>query len=283
LIYVACTVAGAFICAIAQATSMAATRYMHPLKVCFYRFTIAVPFCYLAGFFTTGKTLPGVTVEQFLYIGSIGFIAWGIGGFLFFYAMSKGSMHRVAPISNSLVIFVVILSIIFLGEPFFKELIFIVLILGAGIGMIAPTSKNDKQWKPAVPVAVMVAFLWGTSIVMTKVAVAGVPYPYFVFIKMIFTSGFFFIVQLFYKTPSNKKGILLCFASALALVAGDSLLMMAVDGLPASIFSPIYATVIPFGFVFSVVFLKEKPHKRNWWGMGLIFLAAAICGYLGSN
>ena len=62
-------------------------------------------------------------------------------------------------------------------------------------------------------------------------------------------------------------------------MVGDILLMAGVGGLPASIFSPVFATTIPFGFISSVVFLREEPVRRNWLGMVLIFLAAAICGY----
>jgi drug/metabolite transporter (DMT)-like permease len=91
----------------------------------------------------------------------------------------------------------------------------------------------------------------------------------------LFLSGFY----PFTPTRVTKYGFFYGLLSAMTLVVGDILLMAGVDGLPASVYSPLYSTTIPFGFIFSIAFIKEKPVRRNWLGMAMIFAAAAICGY----
>lgn len=279
MIFIFYTVLGSAICAVAQALGMAATRHMHPFKVCAMRFGLGIPFCYLLSVAFTKSWVPHLTLDQYLLAALVGVISWGVGAMMFFTAMQKGSMHRVGPVANSLGIWSVFLSIFFLGEPFFWALIVVVALLGAGVFLMAPASKTTQKWKPAIPFALAVSLMWAVGIVLTKVAIHGVPYPTFVCVKMVASTAFLMLFYPFTPTRINRQGFMLGLGSALTLVIGDTLLMAGVDGLSATLFSPLFATTIPFGFLFSVVYLKEKPLRRNWIGMILIFAAAAICGY----
>jgi drug/metabolite transporter (DMT)-like permease len=279
MIYIFYTILGAAICAVAQALGMAATRHLHPFKVCALRFGLGAPVCYAFSVAYTRTWIPDLTPTQYLLAAVVGVSSWGIGAMMFFTAMQKGGMYRVGPVSNSLGIWTVILSVIFLGEKFFGALAVVMILLGAGVFLIAPASAKADKWKPAIPMALAVSVIWAAGIVLTKVAVRGVPYPTFVCIKMVAATVFLLFFYPFTGTKMNGKGFLLGLGSAFTLVFGDTLLMAGIDALPASLFSPLFATTIPFGFLFSIVFLKEKPLVRNWIGMLLIFAAAAICGY----
>jgi len=279
LIYIIYTLLGTAIVAIAQTAGKVALRDIHPIKVCFYRFSLGAPICYLIGVYQTHKWLPDIAFKRFIFIASIGIVAWGIGAVIFFWAMKKDSMHRVGTLSNSLSIWAVFLSIIFLEEKFFPAMIPVLILLIFGVVLLSPAAEGAERWKPAIPVGILISIIWATTIVAQKVAIHGVPYSTFVAIKMAATTVFLLFFYPFTPTKLTRHGFFYSLISALTLVVGDILLMAGVDGLPASIFSPLYSTTIPFGFVFSVMFIKEKPVRRNWIGMLLIFAAAAICGY----
>ncbi|MFA6451153.1 MAG: DMT family transporter [bacterium] len=279
MIYILYTLLGAAIVAIAQTAGKLALRDLHPVKVCAFRFGLGAPVCYLLGVAQTHNWNPGLTMHQYLIIALIGVGAWGIGAVIFFWAMKMDSMHRVGTISNSLSVWVVLISVLFLGEPFFPAMIPALILLVAGAALLSPQTEGSKRWAPAIPIGILISVIWALSIVMTKIAVHGVPYPTFVAIKMAGATLFLMVLYPFTPTRVTKHGFIYGLISALTLVVGDTLLMAGVDGLPASIFSPLYSTTIPFGFLFSVAIIKEKPVRRNWLGMALIFAAAAICGY----
>ena len=280
---VAATLVGCLIVAFSQMTGKMATNHLHPVKVCALRFGLAAPFCYAVHVKTSGAwTLP-INWQLFGMIGIIGILGWGVGALLFYTVMQKDSMHRVAPVCNSVSIFTVALSIVFLDEKFFPALGVVMVLLVVGIFFMTPSAAGTRRWGPALPVAVLVSLFWAVNLVMTKVYIVGVPKPAFVLVKMIVATSFHLCLFLFERSPINMKGFQYSLISAFLLVAGDILLMMGLDGLPASVFAPIFATVIPFGFLLSVVILKERPVSRNWAGMLLIFAAAAICGYYGTK
>ncbi len=281
MLYILYTILGCFICAIAQVAGTAATRDLHPVKVCFFRFGLAAPMCYVLSVAMTGDAFPDLTLRQYAMTALVGLISWVVGAIIFFTAMNKGGMHRVAPVSNSIGIWTVLLSVIFLGEKFLPMFIPVIILLGIGVAFMGPAPKNGAHnWRPAIPAALLVSILWAVGIIITKIAVAGVPYATFVFIKLTAAAVALGAMYPFVGGKVTRKTFLICLLSATTLVFGDTLLMAGLDGLPASVWAPLFATTIPFGFVLSIIFLKENPLRRNWLGMIFIFAAAAICGYI---
>lgn len=277
------TVAGAAVLAIAQMTGKQAADEMDPVKSCFFRFVFSIPLCWGLLALTTGRWWFDASVSRILTIAAIGMIAWGVGALVFFTVMKRDSMHRASPISNSLSVWVAVLSILFLGEPFFPALVGVLALLLCGVALMAPENGTGRAWKWGIPLALLVAILWSVSIVLTKAFIRGIPAPGFVLIKVMAASVFH---AFFYRSsPSrpNRNGVLLSVASAITLVGGDTLFVFGVSGLTASIATPLFTTTIPFGFLLSVFVLKEKPTWKNWVGMILIFIAAALCGYYGSK
>lgn len=277
------TVTGCFVVAFSQLTGKMAADRIHPLYVCGLRFGMAIPVCFGVLVYETGSLSLDITWKLFVIIGLIGVLAWGGGALLFYTLMSRDSMHRVLPICNSVSIWTVALSIIFLGEPFFPALGLVLVMLAIGIAYMTPSHAGTQRWKPAIPLALLVALMWSVNLILSKLYVDQVPRPMFVLIKMIWASGFHLTFFPMVRSRITRSGFGFALVSAMLLVPGDILLMMGVNGLPASIFSPVYATVIPFGFLLSVIILKERPMARNWFGMSLIFAAATICGYYGSR
>lgn len=269
--------------AFSQLSGKLAVERMHPVKVCFLRFGLSAPVCYGVMVCRTGEWRLPMTPGVFMMVLFIGVLGWGAGALLFHVLLFRDSMHRVVPPANSMSIWVVVLSIVFLKEPFFPVLAVVLVMLAAGTFLMAPSAASTRRWAPALPLAVLVSLFWSVNIVMSKVYIAGMPPSAFVFVKMVGGAAFalaFFPVE---RSRFNRPGFLWSAASAMLLVGADILIMTGLQGMPASIWSPMYASIIPFGFLMSVVALKEKPVVRNWLGMALIFMAAAVCGYFGAK
>lgn len=284
LVGILCTVAGTSFCGTAQMAGKTAVKYFPPVKMCAVRYAMSAVMCYMLGVMTTGRYVPQIGMRDLGVTVLISLMAWGIGAFLFFTAMQKDSMHRVTPLSNSISIWATVLSIVFLGEKFFPALGVAMLLLIVGIPMMTPGKGAERRWKWAMPAAFAVSVLWAFSIILTKLLISDINYVEFVYIKMVVAAAFHIVASMFVKEKSDYfRGLKFIVLSAVALIVGDTLLMAGVDRLPASVFSPVFATIIPFGFLGSIIFLGEKPIRRNWVGMLLIFAAAGICGYYGAR
>jgi len=277
------TVVGTVLCAMAQLTGKVAAGRMPPVKMCAIRYGAAAPMCYAVMVGMTGRWDTGMDLSQTGMASLIAIIAWGFGAIFFFTTMRLDSMHRVAPVSNSLSVWTVLLSVLFLREPFFPALAVILVVLVGGISLMTPDATTQNRWKWAIPAGVAVSILWAVSIVLTKVTISDVHVAAFVFVKMVAAAIFHTALSPAAKGTVHRDGIKFVIISAACLVVGDTLLMAGLSRLPASIFAPVFATIIPFGFIGSVFLLGERPLKRNWAGMGLIFLAAAVCGYYGAR
>lgn len=276
------TVAGSAVVAVSQMYGKRATDEIHPIQLCFLRFGLAAPFCYGLNVFFTHRWIPSATSGELWLSVLVGFVGWVAGAILFYIAMQLDSMHRVATICSSISVWAAVMSIVFLGEPLFMAMIAALALLTVGIVLMAPVAKETKKWRWAIPVSVLVSVLWALSIVLTKVALGSLDVTTFVLIKLVAATLCHLAILPFLKQRFTANGVKNGFLSAATLVAGDLFLMLGVQGLPASVFSPIFATTIPFGFIVSVIFLGEHPMGRNWLGMALIFAAAALCGYYGT-
>ncbi len=283
LLPVASTICGAAVLAYAQMTGKQAADEMDALKSCLYRFGASIPFCWLLMRATEGRWTFAVTTQQAVATSGIAIIAWGLGALLLFHTMKLDGMNRASSISNSLSVWVAILSIIFLGESFFPALVLVLLLVLAGIYFMSPDKKaGAASWRWGIPAALAVALIWATSIVLTRVYIRGIAPAEFVLIKVITVTVFHFATSRGSRAATTPRGIRLSIISAATLVCGDTLFMIGLKGLPASIAAPLYTTTIPFAFLLSIFILHEKATWKNWTGMALIFAAAAISGYFGA-
>ena len=277
------TVLGCFVMAGAQITGKMAADRVPLFRMCALRFGLAIPVGYAAYIANTGRFRLGFTLPQCIIFALIGVLSWGIGASLFFLITHRDGIHRAAPICNSMTVWVVALSVIFLKEPLFPALGVVVVLLLTGIILMTPAAKEQKHWSPAIPLAVVVSLVWAVTIVLSKVFLKGVDPSAFVCVKVIGATLFLSLIAPFSKGPVLRGGLALTALSGACLAGGDILLMVGVKALHASVFSPLYATTIPIGFLLSIFILKEKPVPRNWFGMALIFIAAAVCGYYGAK
>ncbi len=278
------TILGCMICACAQVMGKAGAESIGSLRACVVRFAGVIPLSWLVMYGSTGSVIPQISGVDAAKAAVIAILGWGVGSWMFFYVATRDGMSRVGPVANSLPVWSVALSMLMLGDRWFPAMGPVLVLLMAGIVMMAPAAKEGLgRWKPAVPIAFGLALIWAFTTVMNKTFIHGIPYPAFVFVKFCGAGVFFIVAGFFSRGRMSLRGFLISYLSGVALIVADILLTAGLDGLPASVFSPLYSTIIPFTFLGSVVFLGEKPRRRHWTGMIFIFAAAVLCGYYGTK
>lgn len=216
-----------------------------------------------------------------------GIIGWAIASQLFFSIMSKNSLHRIAPIVNSFPLWVVLLAILFLGEKVTFMFFAAVGIVLCGVWLLAPKSEEKNESVTGILLSVLVSFLWAVSVVLTKYCLSYNNLLTVLFFKLVVVAPVFWIWVLSstnrdsswftkMKQKFNKQGVKYSVLSGLCLVVGETFYMLALKNDTASRVSLVTNTVIPFVFLFSIVFLGEKPRWWNYLGTALIFLGISL-------
>ena len=79
------------------------------------------------------------------------------------------------------------------------------------------------------------------------------------------------------KIKFNKKYVgLSVLAGTLGFFVGQILSLFALEMEKASVLSPIYGAVIPFGFLLSILLVKERPAKKAILGMIIVFAGVLL-------
>lgn len=237
--------------------------------------TFVAPLIILFALSTNSLSYPGpfLTVIAIL----IGVISWCGACELYFYLLNKVAVHRILPIGNSYPVWGVFAAVLLLGEEV-TPLIFVsaaLVILGAYFLVL----KGEKTglWKRMVPLALLVAIIWGAIIVPNKFCLnEGMTVGTLLTIEVISAAVACNIAmgirQIRAGIKFDKKGVRMSFLSGFSgFFMGHILFLSALGMEKASVLSPITGAVIPFGFLLSILLVRERPSKRAILGMIIVF------------
>ncbi len=237
--------------------------------------TFVAPLIILFALSTNSLSYPGpfLTVIAIL----IGVISWCGACELYFYLLNKVAVHRILPIGNSYPVWGVFAAVLLLGEEV-TPLIFVsaaLVILGAYFLVL----KGEKTglWKRMVPLALLVAIIWGAIIVPSKFCLnEGMTVGTLLTIEVISAAVACNIAmgirQIRAGIKFDKKGVRMSFLSGFSgFFMGHILFLSALGMEKASVLSPITGAVIPFGFLLSILLVRERPSKRAILGMVIVF------------
>lgn len=213
-----------------------------------------------------------------------GFIAEFLGAELYFYIMKRSAAHRVIPAGNSDTLWATLIAISFFGEEA-RVVVFLAIalvIIGTFFLAQEDVSGSESKWRAGVVLAVLVAFLWGLSLPITKYCMDNGMSSATVQIIRIAVASLLCNALFFARRPSLKsksapskalKLTLLC--GFIAFFLGFLLWLQALKMTSASAIAPFLGGKVAFGFLFSILILKEKSTKKAILGM-LSILAGII-------
>lgn len=240
------------------------------------RTSIVVPMAVLFAILTGSLANPGL---EYIFAGALaGMIGWFAAAQLYFHLLKRGSAHRIMPVGNSYPLWGIILAVLFLGEEARPVLFAAAVLVIIGAYFLAPKQNKSSHWNIAtVPSALLVAVIWGSTIFLGKYCLnGGMTAGTLLVLVVVFGAAFcdvtMVITHIKNRIKFDKKCVGISMLSGtVSLFIGDVLSFFALGMEKASVLSPIYGAVIPFGFLLSIFLLKEKPAKKMILGMITVF------------
>lgn len=243
-------------------------------------------------------------VPYALFRGGFAFSSWSIvgiacaggvlnaflGTWMFYFAIERSSAHQTASLANTGPFWGVVTSVLILGErPTVATFVAAVLVVVGAYFLLErgrgkPTRHHVLPWLAALGAG----FLWGfSSAVPAKYCLSNGMNPItYQFLMSVSSGGCWLGLAL----PSllrcrlsfTRRGLTYAFVTSLfGFFVGWILWLTGLELVPASFLSPISGTTVLFTFLFSIVFLRERPTWRAVIGGTFIFGGVFLVSWLG--
>lgn len=244
--------------------------------------SFAILFVFPYALLTRGLSFPGV--DLILLAALPGIIGKSAGTNLYFYIMSRSPAHKVMPIANSAGLWSIIIAILFLGENA-RPIVFVSAIIVI-LGMYLLTSNEGRdasnQWIWGVILALLVSVLWGLELPIMKHCLSQGMSPSTYQAVMVTTAAGTCSTAMLSPNSKQKlnltrRGIKTSLISGFfAFFLGFVLWLHAVEMETASAIAPFSGGTILFGFILSVALLGERPTKKAFLGLMMMFVGMLL-------
>jgi len=225
-----------------------------------------------------------MVAPKLLIIAVLGGILDSFGGtLLHMIALKRSPAHEAVSLSNTAPFWGVVAAVVFLGEsPQFASFAAAVLVVLGAYFLASNHDRSDKQttrWGPWIALAAGV--LWGvaeivpakhclthgmTPLTYQLMALTGSATAWGVFALSRYCLGGF---------SWSRRGMSIATLTGFTnLFLGSVLWLFALDRAPANLIAPIRGLVVLFGFLASVLILKERPSKRS--AIGVLLIIAGV-------
>ena len=205
------------------------------------------------------------------------------GGLLYVSALERTSAHRAMTLSNTAPFWGVLASVVFLGEPLRWGVVAAagLVVVGAWLLTERCAANGRASASSETLLALAAGILWGfAETVPSKLALeAGLSPAALLFLFAV--SG---VLGVLVVTPllrrrvprrTERRGLVFVVLSAVGgAFLGWILWLVGLTLAPASVLAPVRGATMVFAFVYSVVFLRERPTRRAI--LGLAFAVAGV-------
>lgn len=257
-----------------------ALRDLSALNFNAIRFSLAaaviVPITLLSG------GLDGHELGLILLAVSTGVLGWFVGDQLFFHALKFSPAHRIIPAGYTYPLWAILLAPLLLGEVFNPLLPISAALITGGAFLLLHVKKKFGQWKAGVALALLVAFIWGLKAILNKFLLnMGMESITLLTISIVSAAVLFVLTAWFrhfqIKARFSKRSVGLSLASgALAFPIGEFSYLAALGMGKVSTLTTITSTTILFGFLLSLILVKERPTWMAALGMVLTFVGVFL-------
>ncbi|MCD6494442.1 DMT family transporter [Candidatus Bipolaricaulota bacterium] len=247
----------------------------------FIRSASALVFVVLFGLLTTGFPLPSLGLLMVAILGGV--LDSFVGTLLYMIALRGSPAYEVVPLANTAPFWGVVAAVVVLGEaPRLVSFAAAVLVI---LGAYFLSSHRARMGVPISRfgpwLALAAGAVWGIAeIAPTKYCLSQGMAPSTYQLMVVAASGagwgaYLLVRHRFHAVPRSRKGIGIAVLTGFTnLFLGWLLWLFALGHAPASLISPIRGLVVLFGFLASVLILKERPSKRS--GIGVLLIIAGV-------
>lgn len=199
------------------------------------------------------------------------------GGFFYLLAMERTSAYQTATLSSTAPLWGVIGSILILGDPL-RWTVFVAagLVVAGARFLVGRRSANPRTVFAGSLFALLTGILWGIAeTVPSKLALDAGLAPamqLFLFASSGLLGTVCLLPLLRHRIPrrTSRRGGLLVVLSAVGAFLGWILWLNSLKLAMPSVISPIRGSTMLFAFVYSVLFLRERPTPRAIVGLLLV-------------
>ena len=233
------------------------------------------------GLLTTGFPIPSLGLLTVAVIG--GLLDSFVGTLLYMTALRASPAYEVVPLANTTPFWGVVAAILFLSEhPRVSTFIAAgLMIIGAYFLSSKRVRTEELTGRFGPWIALAAGAVWGIAeIAPTKYCLTHGMAASTYQLMVVIGSGIGWGAYLLLKRRSQHLGRSLMGIKIAVLTAftnlflGWLLWLMALERAPANLISPVRGSVVLFGFLASVILLKERPSRRS--AIGVLLIAAGV-------
>ena len=200
------------------------------------------------------------------------------GGIFYLLAMERASAYQTTTLSSTAPLWGVVGAILVLGEPLlWRTVIAAILVIGGAWFLTQRRRSTEPRAWLGAAFALITGILWGfAETVPAKLALQEGMSPE-TFLLVFSLSGalgmlvLLPILRLHIPRRVERRGIPFVVLSAIGgAFLGWLLWLHALNLAPASVISPVRGSTLLFAFIYSVLFLKERPTVRAFIGIALV-------------
>ncbi len=262
--------------AIGMTAAKPGVRYMDLVTYTLARWLLVSVLALVYALVTQRLAFPGWW--PILLAAGAGIIDSTFGGIFYLLAMERTSAHQTTTLSSTAPLWGVLGAVLVLGEPLLWEIVAgAVLVIVGAIFLTKRGTKGEPKALLGAGFALITGILWGfAETVPAKLALqAGMsPETLLLVFALSGALGMFALLPILRpRIPRRveRRGILFVVLSATGgAFLGWLLWLHALNMAPASVISPIRGSTLLFAFVYSVLFLKERPTARALVGIALV-------------
>lgn len=274
------TIAASFFWALSQVIGKVVLWRAKTLSFNTVRFTVAV-FVVVLEFMLFGS-IKGISINlPFVSAALSGLLGWFFAESAFFFAMKRDSAYRIIPSGNAYPFWAILFGALLLDEsltwviPVSAGLVFF------GTFFLArQRDSSEKMWRFGIPLASLVALIWGFNAVLSKFSIeGGMSVPAVLLVRLSTATVLFWLAILVRGGGldlSRREIGLTALSGLVAFPLGTALYFSALKVEGASTLAPLTGTTVLFGFLLSVVFLGESPSKGASLGAVSIFVGILL-------
>ena len=262
---------------VAMTVAKPGARHLDPITFLLARWTLALLLAVVVGLIGGSLTFPNWSSVGFVALGS--FLNAIVGWTLYLLAMERTPAYQATALASTAPLWGVLGAILFVGEPFrWAALTAAVLVVIGAYFLVGGTWRDVRAASAGSLLALAAGVLWGISetVPMNLATRLGIPAT-----SSIVVFACSAIAGLLILTPVlrrrlprrvDRPGLGLAALSALSgAFLGWFLWLNGLRLAPASVLAPVRGSTLLFTFIFSILFLRERPSRSAFVGVALVF------------
>jgi len=267
--------------AIGMTVAKPGIRYMDRLSYTLYRWILVAVLAFLYGTLRGTLVFPGGW--PLLMASGAGLLDATAGGIFYLMAMQRTSAHQTTTLASTMPLWGVFSAIVILGDPFrWSVLVAAGMVVFGSTFLVSPNPGDSRHTFSGPLFALLTGLLWGfAETVPSKLALEGGMSPetfLFVFACSGFVGISLLVPILRRRIPRHTEGrgyLFVAISAGAGAFLGWILWLSSLELAPASVISPIRGSTLLFAFLYSILFLRERPKARAVGGV-LLVLAGVL-------